>query len=78
MYTDARIYTADRLLLTTGCHGSLNNDVLTMCKYLCGLITKLPVKVAARSKACTSTVFVRSNAGIVGSNPAQGLDVCVV
>jgi hypothetical protein len=23
------------------------------------------------------TVFVRSNAGIVGSNPTQGMDVCV-
>jgi hypothetical protein len=31
--------------------------------------------VAARSKA--RTVFVRSNAGIVGSNPTQGMDVCV-
>jgi hypothetical protein len=32
--------------------------------------------VAARSKA--ETVFARSNAGIVGSNPAQGMDVCVL
>jgi hypothetical protein len=31
--------------------------------------------VAARSKAWN--VFARSNAGIVGSNPAQGMDVCV-
>jgi hypothetical protein len=30
---------------------------------------------AARSKAWT--VFARSNAGIVGSNPTQGMDVCV-
>jgi hypothetical protein len=31
--------------------------------------------VAALSKA--RTVFARSNAGIVGSNPTQGMDVCV-
>jgi hypothetical protein len=31
--------------------------------------------VAAQYKACT--VFTRSNAGISGSNPAQGMDVCV-
>jgi hypothetical protein len=31
--------------------------------------------VAVRSKAWT--VFARSNTGIVGSNPAQGMDVCL-
>jgi hypothetical protein len=35
----------------------------------------LPITVAARSKAWT--VFARSNAGIVGSNPTRGMDVCV-
>jgi hypothetical protein len=35
----------------------------------------LPITVAAVSKA--RTVFARSNAGIVGSNPTQGMDVCV-
>jgi hypothetical protein len=34
-----------------------------------------PITVAARSKAWT--VFARSNTGIVGSNPSQGMDVCV-
>jgi hypothetical protein len=34
-----------------------------------------PVTVAVQSKACT--VFISSNAGIVGSNPTQGMDVCV-
>jgi hypothetical protein len=33
-----------------------------------------PVPMAARSKA--RTVFGRSNIGIIGSNPAQGMDVC--
>jgi hypothetical protein len=32
-----------------------------------------PVTVAERSKACT--VFARWEAGIVGSNPNQGMDV---
>jgi hypothetical protein len=36
----------------------------------------LPITVAARSK--TWTIFARSNACIVGSNPTQGMDVCVV
>jgi hypothetical protein len=35
----------------------------------------MSITVAARSKA--RTVFVHSNAGIVGSNPTQGMDVCV-
>jgi hypothetical protein len=34
-----------------------------------------PSTMAARSKALI--VFVRSNAGIVGSNPTEGMDVCV-
>jgi hypothetical protein len=36
---------------------------------------RLPISVAARSRALN--VFARSNAGIVGSNPTQGMDVCV-
>jgi hypothetical protein len=34
----------------------------------------IPVTVAARSNALN--VFVRSNTGIVGSNPTRGMDVC--
>ena len=34
----------------------------------------MPISVAARSKAW---VYGRSLAGIVGSNPAEGMDVCV-
>jgi hypothetical protein len=34
-----------------------------------------PLTVAAQSKAWT--VFARSDAGIVGSNPTQGMYVCV-
>jgi hypothetical protein len=36
----------------------------------------MPVTVAERSKACT--VFARSEAGIVDSNPTQGMDVWCV
>jgi hypothetical protein len=36
----------------------------------------LPVTVAAESKAYT--VFARSDTGIVGSNPIQGMDVWCV
>jgi hypothetical protein len=35
----------------------------------------MPIPVAARSKAW---VYGRSLAGIVGSNPTEGMDVCVV
>ena len=38
-------------------------------------IESLPIPVAARSKAW---VCGRSLAGIVGSNPAGGMDVCVM
>jgi hypothetical protein len=34
-----------------------------------------PITVAERSKV--GTIFARSNAGIVGSNPTEGMDVCV-
>jgi hypothetical protein len=47
-----------------------------MCFFMCFLGTLMilvPVTVAERSKACT--VFARSEAGIVGSNPTQGMDV---
>jgi hypothetical protein len=33
----------------------------------------MPMTVVERSKACT--VFARSEAGTVGSNPTQGMDV---
>jgi hypothetical protein len=36
----------------------------------------MPMIVAARSKAWT--VFARSNTEIVGSNPTQGMYVCIV
>jgi hypothetical protein len=47
---------------------------VTQFRYLGTTITnQKQVTVAGRSKACT--VFARSEAGIMGSNPTQGMDV---
>jgi hypothetical protein len=46
-------------------------DSMYVCMYVC----TWPITAIARSKACT--VFARSDAGIVCSNPTQGMDVCV-
>jgi hypothetical protein len=35
----------------------------------------MPIPVTGRSTA--RTVFAHSNSGILGSNPTQGMDVCV-
>jgi hypothetical protein len=37
---------------------------------------QMPVTVTKLSKTCTA--FARSDAGIMGSNPTQGMDVCCV
>jgi hypothetical protein len=39
------------------------------------LFCRLSITVVARSKA--RTVFARSNIEVVGSNPIQGMDVCL-
>jgi hypothetical protein len=36
------------------------------------------VSITAVARSEAYTVFSRSNAGIVGSNPTQGMDVCSV
>jgi hypothetical protein len=41
--------------------------------HIIPIIHKMPVTVAKRSKACT--VFARSEARTMGSNPTQGMDV---
>jgi hypothetical protein len=52
-------------------------DLLVLCTVsLCALNLLLLVTVTARCKAWA--VFARSNAGIVGSNPTQDMDVCIV
>jgi hypothetical protein len=43
--------------------------------FLPSLENEKPITVTAQSKA--RTVFARSNAGIMGSNPTRGMDVCV-
>jgi hypothetical protein len=50
--------------------------VLVLIQYTLSMLRSYsPTTVAARSKAWT--VFAPSNAGIMGSNPNQGIDVCV-
>jgi hypothetical protein len=51
------------------------NDVT--CAHIHGhiLYNYMPITVAALSNA--RTVFARSNSGIVGSNPTQGIDACL-
>jgi hypothetical protein len=43
--------------------------------YLKYIIKNQPITAVARSKEWT--IFARLNDGIVGSNPTQGMDVCV-
>jgi hypothetical protein len=48
-----------------------------VCVYdvcVCGVCVCMPVPVAERSKVW---VYIRSLAGIVGSNRAGGMDVCL-
>jgi hypothetical protein len=49
---------------------SLNSEDKT---FFCYIFPVLPVTAAERSETCT--FFVRSEAGIVGSNPTEGMDV---
>jgi hypothetical protein len=50
-------------------------NVSNMFCFCSDYINDAPITVAAGSKAWT--LFARSNAGIVGSNRTQGMDVCV-
>jgi hypothetical protein len=52
-----------------------NNLVVAAAAVVLVVLIVVPIAVVARSK--TWTVFARSNAGIVGSNPTQGMDVYV-
>jgi hypothetical protein len=65
---------------TCTCFDEVSVSLHVYCKSVCTDQINLtnyiftPVPLAARSKA--RNVFVRSNTGIVGSNPARGTDVC--
>jgi hypothetical protein len=63
--------------LNPGCRGGkpATNRLSYGTASFSPVIWKEPATVATQSKAWT--VFARSNAGIVGSNPTQGMDVCV-
>jgi hypothetical protein len=56
-------------------YGRKTLPILKFIKIIQSLTLYGPVTVAARSKAWN--VFARLNTGIVGSNPARGMDVCV-
>jgi hypothetical protein len=49
--------------------------IAVKCVLLCKILRQLPITVAARSKV--RHFFARLNAGIVGSNPTQGMNVCL-
>jgi hypothetical protein len=49
---------------------SIHNDIFNLINAIYS-----PLTVAARSKVWN--VFDRLNTGIVGSNPARGMDVCL-
>jgi hypothetical protein len=55
----------------------LSKTSLRICHtlYRQSYVRNAPITVTARSKA--RTVFAPSYAGIVGSNPTRGMDVCV-
>jgi hypothetical protein len=62
----------------TGNEYLFHTNVGTSCiSYMYTALTNLgrPIIVVARSK--TWTVFARSNTGVVGSNPTQGMNICV-
>jgi hypothetical protein len=54
---------------------TLKQATIASFQILTYLLYIMPTTVGARSKAWT--VFVRSNVGIVGSNPTRGIDICV-
>jgi hypothetical protein len=53
----------------------LGTLVFWLEEYIKILMSSFAVTVAARSKAWN--VFARLNTGILGSNPARGMDVCM-
>jgi hypothetical protein len=53
----------------------LNALILVLCLFLySNTVNSMPVPVAERSKV---HVYGRSLAGIAGSNPTRGMDVCL-
>jgi hypothetical protein len=62
-------------LLASGLSFRQITDFIVQKRYISAIWLLWPITVSARSKAWT--VFTRSNAGIVGSNLTQGMDVYV-
>jgi hypothetical protein len=68
-YTDYNFVCISRLHMRGACPVTFILPDFTKLRIL------RPIRVAARFKRWA--VFARSNVGIVGSNPTQGMDVCV-
>jgi hypothetical protein len=51
------------------------HDNIVTCWFVCVWSQMEPITVATRSE--TWIVFARSNTGVVGSNPIQGIDIYV-
>jgi hypothetical protein len=84
--------TVDSVLWITSWDGRTHRMLILWTHVICRIIMTIieesisgfrwicmfsaPITVATRSEAWT--VFARSNTGIVGSNPTQGVDVCIV
>jgi hypothetical protein len=62
--------------LQAGCHCNLISQLLINPIFLWLVNFNMSVTVAERSRACTA--FAHSEAGIVGLNPTQGMDVWCV
>jgi hypothetical protein len=56
-----------------GCLTEMKEPQFSNDTFSCLYLMTSPVTVAERSKACT--VLARSEAGTMGSNPTQGMDV---
>jgi hypothetical protein len=76
-YRTTRYYIPDDVDVHNHCCGSPKSNTKNIISNtevkVKGKAVPMPVTVAERSRACT--VFARSEAGIVGSNPTQGMDV---
>jgi hypothetical protein len=69
------LYVLETSVIADKCQYKNSHSLIMLLLYSGARSQTVPNTVAARSKAWT--VFVRSNAGIVGSNPTQGMDVYV-
>ena len=77
--TGLRVQTPDLFIWTLSSYGFVTGHkkcvLYSSLQYSLNKDSVRPVPVAARSKAC---LCGRSRAEILGSNPAKGMDVCLL